>query len=937
MYHSGNCYDYSKDSYNFANLHARVATFSDGQDSNLPTPQYTDSSNSPTNQDRNGSVGRISPRTVPPPIHSPRGPELMRHPRPSAYSITGFSGYPPGHPWTISPEPIIERPPNPLRSSRTLADEQREFFGDLSRELRLQMHRRSRPLEKFITRDSLVKIWSVARLCKLIELVSPGFDHTFITHIRDEYVQTLSILVDISWQEWQRFGEVFLQHPGRSDRMIPRYTLQTLDDPSFLDTPWADKFLEHRYIFCPINIREGRSLALPNGWRLPFVNEESEPIGHGGYGQVTREVVGSGHFHSQSEHHLQGAPYSKDIAVAVKRFAAQRDFGSETKNLDLLRKSLSQHDRIVPFLATISIGKDFNILSPLADMNLEEFLLEGHRRVSGITVSELIKEAANLAGALAFLHTGLDSNPPGLECCHMDLKPSNILVFLGTAPELKVGKWKISDFGISIFQTRERADQTATTVTEFVDTLTQRQEPRLAMGPYQPPDGGASPLSDVWSLGCILTRILAFGLGGVDEMKRLDQLRSTEHDGISPYVDDYFHRGAPAELNPHIKNWLTDLPCHYEYNASFLNECKSIVASMLALKRDDRPPAKAVKARLLSLEHQPPEHHPSIPVTSVISPGLDPVVRRSHQPYARAIYLIQAIEDAHHQILEDWLNMGADVEERDERGVRPLIQAVRCGNIDAIRLLLSYRPSLDLETPDSKGDTPLKIAAGDSRCTQLVELLLNAGASIDAPSHRGLTPLMIACRHGLTETVQVLLDRGANTWLSADNGYTCLHYAMHSNAQAEIIQILAGRVPSFDTPRVYGGETPLLTLVKNFASTTSWRTGFKALLAMGADINQPDANLVTPLSWAIKEKEWTLVEVLLESGAVPENVQRRSDMPKKIQKMMQKAERPETDIGDRRASSGSSGSSARSIIRRMSSTFSKGRLSSGLSGLNGVR
>jgi hypothetical protein len=170
--------------------------------------------------------------------------------------------------------------------------------------------------------------------------MKPGFDYNDIDLIREEYLQTLSILVDIGWLEWGRFAEIFLNpdavgEGGRSDRMIPTYTLAILEDESFLGPPWAEKFLASQYTFYPIDIQEGRSLVLSKEWRLPFTNDKPLNIGEGGYGQVTKEVIGRGHFRSGSDIHPPGAPYNVSGAIPS---VSHEKLPRSLANLTLFRK-----------------------------------------------------------------------------------------------------------------------------------------------------------------------------------------------------------------------------------------------------------------------------------------------------------------------------------------------------------------------------------------------------------------------------------------------------------------------------------------------------------------------------------------------------------------------------------------------------------------------
>ncbi|KAE8349845.1 hypothetical protein BDV28DRAFT_140373 [Aspergillus coremiiformis] len=918
-------------------LHKTLKSFHIGQDNNIPCRSDSDTnssfSGSPTATD---SRPRYSPGINgdgPPPRHPDHRLVVHHHGICSSptklverktfqnrYYMSPLSNI--AHPSRCrAPEnrPMFDSdllssdPSSPVAcpTDRRLSVEQESFMLELSRAIQNKTHRRGNPSEKFITRNSLAGIWNQSCLERFLDMMRPGFDHTMIDRIREDFLQTLSILVDIGWQEWWRFGAIFLNHKDanhegdRSDRMIPTYVLATLEDNSFLGSPWAEKFLNNRSIFCPINIQEGKSLVLSKEWKLPFINEESIIIGNGAYGKVTKEIIGSGHYRSQHEHYLPGVPYSKDLPVARKSFEAKGDFGSETKNLDILRSSLSKHDRIVPFIATVTIGNEFNILSPLADMNLDEYLSEGHQRSPDFTVRDLMEEAAHLAGALTFLHQGLDSHPPGLRCCHMDLKPKNILVFQGHGSNFpKVGKWKISDFGISMIS----PEKTGTTVTEFMDTFVQQKKPPPPPATYRPPDGADHGLkSDIWSLGCIMTRVLALGLEGVDGMRRLDQLRGTKVDGVSDYQDDYFYRGSPPKLNPHVQKWLCKLPrSHHNYHPEFLEGCKSLILSMLAIIQDDRPSAREVQERLhplVNIAHpivvSPPSTGASVCRTESVGSG-------SHYTRSSSTGIPGGDDYLGHLLAVIQGRCHIDQKFKDN-GERLLVYTVQKG-IGSIEGLFTQWPGLDCETPDSKGDTPLKLAAeGDN--PEILKVLLNAGTRVDAPSRRGLTPLMSACRHGRTPMVQLLLDSGANCRYTSQDGYTSLHYATFSNNGADVIRCLRGRV-SFNIPREGNKDTPLLTLFKNYVDLPSWWDKLEALLDGSADIDMANAEGVTPFSYAEQEGYCKLVERLrLKRGAEYEGPPDHSHLPSEnMTKVLNRSEQ-------RRPSQNSAGSSAKSFFR----------------------
>ena len=66
-----------------------------------------------------------------------------------------------------------------------------------------------------------------------------------------------------------------------------------------------------------------------------------------------------------------------------------------------------------------------------------------------------------------------------------------------------------------------------------------------------------------------------------------------------------------------------------------------------------------------------------------------------------------------------------------------------------------------MNAKDIQGWTPLHEAAEAGR-TDIVQLLLDAGADVEASDKYGRTPLHTACEFGNTTTVQLLLEQGAD-------------------------------------------------------------------------------------------------------------------------------------------------------------------------------
>jgi ankyrin repeat protein len=102
-----------------------------------------------------------------------------------------------------------------------------------------------------------------------------------------------------------------------------------------------------------------------------------------------------------------------------------------------------------------------------------------------------------------------------------------------------------------------------------------------------------------------------------------------------------------------------------------------------------------------------------------------------------------------------------------------LIQAAGAGTVDRVRALLATKVNLDLDRGAAIGSAA---AAGH---TQIVELLIRAGANVNLRDKLGFTPIASAAYAGYGEIVQLLIDAGADIHAPAGGvqSYSALEYA----------------------------------------------------------------------------------------------------------------------------------------------------------------
>jgi len=110
-------------------------------------------------------------------------------------------------------------------------------------------------------------------------------------------------------------------------------------------------------------------------------------------------------------------------------------------------------------------------------------------------------------------------------------------------------------------------------------------------------------------------------------------------------------------------------------------------------------------------------------------------------------------------------------------GWTPLHLAAHFGRTEVMRTLLANGADHRAVSRNSNRNQPLQAAAAGNRLAA-VELLLKAGADVDARSHGRFTALHIAAENGNPQMVTVLLAAGADVRAASEGGKTALDFAI---------------------------------------------------------------------------------------------------------------------------------------------------------------
>jgi uncharacterized protein len=139
---------------------------------------------------------------------------------------------------------------------------------------------------------------------------------------------------------------------------------------------------------------------------------------------------------------------------------------------------------------------------------------------------------------------------------------------------------------------------------------------------------------------------------------------------------------------------------------------------------------------------------------------------------------------------------GTRVEVRTPGGESPLMMAALKGHLAQARRLIARGAEVN-----KPGWTPLHYAATnpDLASLELVRLLLDNHAYIDAESPNRSTPLMMAAHYGHLSVLKVLLEAGADPLLKNEQGLTAIDFARRAgraDAVATISAFVRGQQPA---------------------------------------------------------------------------------------------------------------------------------------------
>jgi ankyrin repeat protein len=236
------------------------------------------------------------------------------------------------------------------------------------------------------------------------------------------------------------------------------------------------------------------------------------------------------------------------------------------------------------------------------------------------------------------------------------------------------------------------------------------------------------------------------------------------------------------------------------------------------------------------------------------------------EPDLKHTALMYAVRKNNAAIIELLLGRGAAIEARTRVGAKPSVRPPGAGGgSHGVGIVRGGVPPQGEQLPTPGGMTPLLFAARDG-ARAAADVLVSAGADLNAVDPNGMTPLMMAITNDQLDVAQLLVEKGADVRMADAYGRTPLWAAV----EIRNLDVRSGATENgVDREAAMRLITSLLdTGVEVNARVKEFPPQRRHLLGLGT-LEWVDFTGQTPFIRAAQSADVPLMRLLLQKGADP--------------------------------------------------------------------
>jgi len=171
-------------------------------------------------------------------------------------------------------------------------------------------------------------------------------------------------------------------------------------------------------------------------------------------------------------------------------------------------------------------------------------------------------------------------------------------------------------------------------------------------------------------------------------------------------------------------------------------------------------------------------------------------------------------------------------------GSSPLVDAVKRGDHQAVRMLVRSKADVNAADPDGTSALHWAVQVND---LELVNMLIRAGANVKAANRYGIQPLSLAAQNGSVSVIDALLKAGADAKSRTSAGEPVIMTAARTGS-VDAIKLLARNGADVNAREDWFGESALM-----WAANENHADAVRTLAELGAEINARSTVLDAPV------------------------------------------------------------------------------------------